>query len=113
MEAVNIANVDQKLMDSTSTKLADVDFSVFKYEGELRHVKGAKLLWKIKDDDGSYTERWMYHARNLEELIDGKRRILVGTDIHPSKNRSPDGSQSFAVEQYGEIVWMTITGVKV
>lgn len=82
-----------------------------KVQGSVRRVSRAKLLWKKKEGDGTFTERWMYLAQSISDLVEIKRKILAGTDIPVNKTTSPDGHQGFVMEQFGDCVFLTINGV--
>lgn len=82
------------------------------YDGATsRRVPRARLLWKKKDDNGTFTERWMYVATNIDDLVAIKRKVLAGTDIPVNKSMSPDGHQSVMMEQFGDLCYLTITGL--
>lgn len=88
-----------------------INVSDARIAGEPRHVRRAKLLWKRKDGD-TFVERWMFLANSIDDLVKLKREILSGTDIPPSKLTSPDGKQGFAMEQFGDLVFITIHGLE-
>lgn len=90
---------------------ARFELDKLRIEGPARRVPRAKMLWKKKEDDGTFTERWMYLAQSIDDLVSIKRKILAGTDIPVNKTMSPDGKQGFVLEQFGDIVWITINGV--
>lgn len=81
-------------------------------EGAVRRVPRAKLLWKRKEDSGTFSERWMYLAQSIDDIVTIKRKILAETDIPVNKTSSPSGEQGFVMEQYGDLVFITISGIK-
>lgn len=83
-----------------------------RFDGPVRRVPRAKFLSKHKNEDGTFTERWMYLAQSIDDLVNIKRQILAGTDIPVDATSSRDGKEGFVIEQFGDVVWMTINGVK-
>lgn len=81
-------------------------------EGKTRRVPRAKMLWKRKDENGLFTERWMYLAQSIDDIVTIKRNILSETDIPVNKTVSPSGEQGFVMEQFGDVVFITISGLK-
>lgn len=104
-------DIFESFVNPTDTK--SIDVSGLKYEGETRFVRGARMLWKSKEEDGTFTERWMYLAQSIDDIVRIKRDILSGTDIPVTKTQSPDGRQGFVMEQYGDCVFLTINGLSV
>jgi hypothetical protein len=89
-----------------------VNLTAVSYDGNAaRRVPRAKMLWKRKEDGGTFTERWWYIATNIDDLVAIKRRILAGTDIPTNKSVSPDGQQAVTMEQFGDVCYLTITGL--
>lgn len=82
------------------------------YDGIVRAVKGAYLVSKREQPDGTYTEVWIY---NVGEKYDNERNIrssiLAGTDVDPKTNRSEDGLQVADFKTLGNIQFLTITGL--
>lgn len=80
-------------------------------EGQATRVPGASLLWKKREQDGTYTEQWMFVTKDLKSLINTKRAIISRTDIPTNGTVSEDGKQSFVMEQFGDLVYITISGL--
>lgn len=81
-------------------------------QGVIRRVKNAHLVYKRQQDDGSFSELWVYKQgdRGADEL-DTRRDVLAGTDIPPQKTRSPDGRQQAEVWSSGNVQFLEITGL--
>ena len=85
--------------------------------GVIRRVAGAHLVFKRKNENGSYDELWMFPydnafvEGNLRKAVTIKRAILAGTDIPVKASESPDGSQSFEQQIIGTAQFIFITGL--
>jgi hypothetical protein len=86
-------------------------------QGIIRKVDGAHLVYKKKNDSGTYDELWMFPYRNQFDkgtLKTGgaiKRAILAGTDIPVNGNVSPDGSQKCKIKVLGDAQFVFISGL--
>lgn len=87
-------------------------------QGIIRKVEGAHLVFKRKNDSGTYDELWMYPFQDLfvngtlKKLISIKRAILAGTDIPVKDNISPDGTQTVEQKIIGDSQFLLITGLQ-
>jgi hypothetical protein len=82
------------------------------YQGTIRTVKGAYLVFKRQDTDGTYNELWIYNiGKDLKTETNIKRSILAGTDIPATKTSSPDGAQRVEAHSLGNIQFLNITGL--
>ncbi len=82
------------------------------YQGSIRTVKGAYLVYKRQGDDGTFSELWIYNVgKDMKQESSIRRNILAGTDIPPNKERSPDGEQQVSSYSVGNIQYLEITGL--
>lgn len=82
------------------------------YQGIIRTVAGAFLVYKRKVDDGSYEELWMYNINgNMKEEARIRRSILAGTDIGPQDVTSENGEQESETTTVGNVQYLKITGL--
>lgn len=85
-------------------------------QGVIRTVKGAHLVYKRKNDSGTYDELWRYpHTElsggGLRQAVEIKRAILSGTDIPVKDTESPDGSQYCEQKIIGDNQFLFISGI--
>ena len=82
-------------------------------QGIIRTIKGAHLLYKRKDTDGTYTELWTYDiGKNLKDEYNIRAMILNGTDINHKTGASDDGNQFFELWTSGDRQFMEIKGLE-
>ena len=82
------------------------------FQGEIRTVKGANLVYKRKSHDGNYDELWIYNVGNdIKRETQIRRAILAGTDIDPGKQESQDGSQRADTTTTGNVQFLSIVGL--
>lgn len=82
------------------------------FQGEIRTVRGANLVFKRKSDDGNYEELWIYNVGNdIKRETQIRRGILSGTDIVPSSQESKDGSQRANSSTTGNVQFLHISGL--
>ena len=68
------------------------------HQGLIRTVKNAHLIYKRQDDDGTYSELWIYRiAKGLKDEYEVRNAILNGTDIDLKTGKSEDESQYFEI----------------
>lgn len=79
--------------------------------GLIRYVKGAHLVYKREQDDGTYEEMWIYNSGEFKKDIEVKKAILAGTDIPPNATQSPDGAQTVKMWSAGNADIVHITGL--
>lgn len=83
------------------------------YQGVIRTVKGAYLVYKRDTGDGNFEELWIQSVgKDLEKSVKIKKAILAGTDIDPSTNQSDDGNQEAEVTAVGNVQFVKITGLQ-
>ncbi len=81
-------------------------------QGLIRTVKGAHLVYKRKQEDGTYDELWVFKAgKDMKDALKVRRAILAGTDIPPKSTKSQDGSQSYTLTSLGNGQVLHIKGL--
>jgi hypothetical protein len=81
-------------------------------QGTIRSVKGAKLIFKRQQPDGTFAEMWAYNVgQGLHETLGIKRAILAGTDIPENHFQSPDGQQRYKIVTMGNAQLIKIEGL--
>lgn len=82
-------------------------------QGTIRTVKGAKLVYKRQEYDGTYTELWMLNNTkdSLRDDLDIRRDVLSGTDIPNNSRTSDDGSQKYDITVLGNVQMLKVTGL--
>jgi len=91
--------------------IADVATDDPDKQGLIRTVKDAHLVYKRTTEDGSFEELWIYNLNTLRNELEVKKAILAGTDIPPSKVRSPDGTQTYEIWSSGNAEMILIKGL--
>lgn len=82
------------------------------FQGDIRTVKGADLVYKRKMEDGNYEELWIYNVGNdIRQETRIRKAILAGTDIVPSQRESEDGSQHAETSTLGNVQYLKISGL--
>lgn len=79
--------------------------------GVIRYVKGAHLVYKREQEDGTYEEMWIYNSGEFKKDMDVKKAIVAGTDIPPNSTRSHDGSQELKMWSAGNADIIVIKGL--
>lgn len=80
--------------------------------GDIRVVKGAHLVFKRQESDGTFTELWIYNiGEHVNDAIETKKAILAGTDIPDGKMRSEDGKQMYQLSTLGNAQMLSIEGL--
>ena len=81
-------------------------------QGVIRRVKGAHLVYKRQQDDGSFEELWVYkQGDKFKDELNLRRDILAGTDIPVEKTMSQDRSQKAETWASGNVQFLNITGL--
>lgn len=82
------------------------------YQGQLRSVTGANLVYKRQTQDGTYDELWIYSiGKDMASEFAIRKAILSGTDIDPNTQESDDGSQHSKSITLGNIQFISISGL--
>jgi hypothetical protein len=80
--------------------------------GTIRAVKGAHLVYKRQEGDGTFSELWMYNiGDHIDNAIAIKKAIIAGTDIQDNKMRSEDGEQAYELVTLGNAQMIKVTGL--
>lgn len=82
------------------------------YQGNIRTVTGANLVYKRKQEDGNYEELWIYNVGDdVKKEMQIRRAILAGTDIAPNQRESDDGTQREETTTLGNVQYLKVTGL--
>lgn len=83
------------------------------FQGIIRTVPGACLVYKRKTENNTFEELWVYNAggRDLAPEIKIRNSILAGTDIDPKTQRSPEGDQVCETITVGNVQFLKIVGL--
>lgn len=82
------------------------------FQGVIRTVTGACLVFKRKGEEGTYDELWMYNVgKNMRTEAKIRRSILSGTDIDIQDVSSEDGTQKCVTSTIGNVQYLKITGL--
>lgn len=82
------------------------------FQGNIRTVAGANLVYKRKEEDGNYEELWIYNVgKDIKKESQIRRAILAGTDIVPTQTESEDGTQRSETSSVGNVQYLKITGL--
>lgn len=80
--------------------------------GVIRTIPNAHLVYKRRNDEGTFDELWVYNTTDkIQDEIDIKRAILSGTDIPKGSTKSQDGSQQASLTTLGNGQLLFITGL--
>lgn len=81
-------------------------------QGLIRTVKGAHLVYKRKNEEGTFDELWVFGVGGgMEDSLKVRRNILSGTDIPPRATKSQNGSQSYTLKTLGNGQILHIKGL--
>lgn len=81
-------------------------------QGLIRNVKGAHLVYKRKNEEGTFDELWNFSTGDdMKNTLQVRRAILAGTDIPPRATKSEDGSQSYTLTSLGNGQLLNIKGL--
>jgi hypothetical protein len=82
------------------------------FQGSIRTVRGACLVYKRQQEDGTFEELWIYNTgRKFQREDKIKKGIIAGTDIDLTKLQSQDGSQKLKITTVGNVQFLNITGL--
>lgn len=81
-------------------------------QGLIRTVSGAHLVYKRRNEEGTFDELWVFGTGNeMEETLKVRRNILAGTDIPPRATKSQNGAQSYTLKTLGNGQLLHIKGL--
>lgn len=82
------------------------------YQGVIRTVPNAHLVFKRQLEDGTFDELWQYNlGDDFKKELKVRRAILAGTDIPINKMRSPDNSQTYDLWTVGNGQLLKVKGL--
>lgn len=92
---------------------SNIDNEDDNYQGVIRNVKGAYLVYKKRESDDSFTELWVMNVgRDMKRDFQIRRAILSGTDIDPKSQVSDDEHQQLESYSIGNVQFLKITGLE-
>ena len=80
-------------------------------QGLIRKVPLAHLVYKRKQEDGTYEEMWIYNTGGERSEHSIRKEILSGTDIVANTNTSEDGKQYYDIWTIGNAQMICIKGL--
>lgn len=82
------------------------------FQGVIRTVKGANLVYKRQMPDNTFSELWIMNIGNdMKKESQIKRGILAGTDIDAQSQQSQDGKQNMDLYSVGNVQFCELTGL--
>ena len=83
------------------------------FQGVIRHIPGAHLVYKRQTDEGTFDELWIYKIgpNNSDAETNTRREILAGSDIEPGHTQSKDGKQQMDLWSVGNVQFLNLTGL--
>jgi hypothetical protein len=82
------------------------------FQGIIRTVKGACLVYKRRNEDGNYEELWIYNVgTRFDDSMQIRKAILAGTDIDTNDTQSEDGTQEATTYSIGNVQYLNIQGL--
>lgn len=109
---LNIDDYASNFDDNDNFDDNEEDIEDQNFQGNIRTVSGANLVYKRKSDDGNYEELWIYNVGNdIRQESQIRRAILAGTDIAPNQRESEDGTQEEETTTVGNVQFLRITGL--
>lgn len=111
-EETDFDDMSQNQADDIANGDPDAENPNADFQGEIRTVRGANLVFKRKMDDGNFEELWIYNVGNdIKRETQIRRAILAGTDIDPGSQESKDGQQRADTTTAGNVQFLHITGL--
>ncbi len=111
-EEQDFDDMSQNQADDIATNDPDAADSNPDFQGEIRTVRGANLVFKRKMSDGNFEELWIYNVGNdIKRETQIRRAILAGTDIDPGAQESKDGQQRADTSTTGNVQFLHIVGL--
>ena len=98
-------------LDQYSTKKKIVNAN---YQGNVRTVQNARLIYKRKQPNGTYEELWLFNVSSDPKInAKIKKDILTITNIDDTDERriSPDGGQTHETSVIGNIAYVKVSGI--
>lgn len=110
----NLGQPDDQMADPETVGDASAPVNPESENGMIRRVEGAHLVYKRKNEDGTFEELWIYKIGKDTKRNDYEVRqdILAGTDIPKTQTRSEDGEQSYELWTSGNAQMLRIVGLK-
>lgn len=82
------------------------------FQGVIRTVKGANLVYKRQMPDNTFTELWIMNVGNdMKKESQTKRAIIAGTDVDAQSQQSQDGKQNMELYTVGNVQFCELSGL--
>jgi hypothetical protein len=82
------------------------------YQGNVRSIPGAFLVYKREAEDSTFEELWLYNVgKDIKHEMKLRRAILDGTDISPQTGRSKDNTQTAKLTSLGNVQFLNLFGL--
>jgi hypothetical protein len=99
--------------DKETDEIANIASEDPDKQGVLRSVKGAKLVYKRKQPDGTYSELWIYNSgKSIRDELKIRQAIIADTDIPVGRQSSADGKTSLSTWTAGNVEMLSIVGAQ-
>lgn len=104
-------NSDKDQSENSSDEKTDEKENPDK-QGLIRTIKGAHLIYKRKNGDGTFSELWIYSIhKGLKDEFAIRNAILDGTDIDQKTGQSKDEKQTYDLWTCNDRQMMKISGL--
>lgn len=82
------------------------------YQGNIRTIRGAHLVYKRATEDGTFEELWIYNVgKNRAAEAKIRNAIMAGSDVDVNRDVSEDGSQKVETYTVGNVQYIKLIGV--
>jgi len=108
---VDDAEIDQDPASTEDIPQEDAAPEDPNHMGLIRTVKGAHLVYKRANPNGTFEELWFYNSGDMKGELSVRKAILAGTDIPPNDTKSPDGSQTYEIWSVGNGEMLSVYGL--
>jgi hypothetical protein len=82
------------------------------YQGNVRSIPGAFLVYKREAEDSTFEELWLYNVgKDIKHEMKLRRAILDGTDISPQTGKSKDNKQTAKITSLGNVQFLNVFGI--
>ena len=99
-------------MKETNTHKEEENENGNDYQGLIRKVPQAHLVYKRQDKTGTFEELWIYKIKqNMKGDYEIRNAILAGSDIPKNKTKSDDGEQVYELWSVGNVQFLNLKGL--
>ena len=81
--------------------------------GVIRRVVGARLIYKRLENDGTYSELWMYNTTPNNDEINIRKNILLDTNIDPKTflSQTQESKEQCFIWSKGDVQFLEVQGL--